>query len=107
MIYNVIYTQRALNDLRSIHRYIEVDLFAPDAARNTSYKIMTAIGKLEEMPERFPLYEKMPWKERGLRKMNVGNFVVFYLPTEKQKQVLIVTIMYGRRNIERMLIDKE
>lgn len=80
-------------------------MLAPDAALGTSEKIMTAIEKLGEMPDRFPLFEKSPWKERGLRKMNVGNFVVFYLPIEKQKQVLIVTIMYGRRNIEKILSE--
>ena len=82
MTYEVVYTQNALNDLRSVHRYIKVDLLAPDDARNVSDKIMSEIEKLDEMPDRFALYEKAPWKERGLRKMNVGNFLLFYLPIE-------------------------
>lgn len=106
MKYEVIYTQKALNDLRGIHRYIEFDLHAPDAARKLSDKIMTEIEKLDDMPERFSLYEKSPWKERGLRKMNVENFIVFYLPIKKQKHVLILSIMYGRRDIQKILIDK-
>lgn len=107
MTYDVVLTQKALNDLRNIHRYIKVDLLAPDAARNGSDKIMSEIEKLDEMPERFSLYEKSPWKERGLRKMIVGNFIVFYLPMETQKQVLVVTIMYGRRNIDKILSDND
>ncbi|MDE6965824.1 MAG: type II toxin-antitoxin system RelE/ParE family toxin [Clostridiales bacterium] len=107
MTYKVVYTQNALNDLRSIHRYIKIDLLAPDAARNVSDKIMSEIEKLDEIPDRFALYEKAPWKERGLRKMNVGNFLVFYLPIEKQKQVLIVAIMYCRRNIDKILDDND
>ncbi len=106
MIFDVIYTARALNDLRSIYRYIEIDLSAPDAAKNVSDKIMTAIENLNEMPNRFSVYEKSPWKERGLRKMDVGNFTVFYLPIEKQAQVLVIAIMYARRNIERILTDE-
>ena len=103
MKYEVVYTKRALDDLRNIHRYIEIELLAPDAAWNVSDKIMTEIEKLDEMPERFALYEKSPWKERGLRKMNIGNFLIFYLPMKKQNQVFIVTIMYGKRDIDKVL----
>lgn len=105
MKYEVIYTPRAVGDLRNIHQYIETELLAPAAARNISNEIMSAVEKLDEMPNRFSLYEKQPWKDRGLRKMNVDNFIVFYLPVEKQAQVLIIAIMYGRRDISNVLND--
>ena len=105
MKFNVIYSDRALNDLRNIHRYIAVELLAPDAAKNVSNKIMDEIDALDEMPNRNPLYEKEPWHSRGLRKLIVGNFVAFYLPMEEQKQVLVITIMYGKRNIAKILND--
>lgn len=105
MKYEVIYTPRSVGDLRGIHKYIDTELLAPAAARNISNNIMSAVEKLDEMPNRFPLYEKQPWKDRGLRKMNVDNFIVFYLPMEKQAQVLVIAIMYGRRDISNVMND--
>lgn len=105
MKFDIIYSDRALNDLRNIHRYIAVELLAPDAAKNVSNKIMDEIDALDEMPNRNPLYEKEPWRSRGLRKLVVGNFVAFYLPMEEQQQVLVITIMYGKRNIAKILND--
>lgn len=103
MKYEIIYSDRALNDLRNIHRYIAVELLAPEAAKNLSNKIMTEIEALDEMPDRNPLYEKEPWRSRGLRKLIVDNFIAFYLPMGIHKQVLIVTIMYGKRNVSKIL----
>mgnify|MGYP001850695695 FL=1 len=105
MKFDVIYSERALNDLRCIHRYIAFDLLAPETAKKLSSKIMSAIDDLAEMPNRNPLYEKEPWHSRGLRKLIVDNFMAFYLPIEKGRQVLIVAIMYGKRNIEKILCD--
>ncbi len=105
MKFDVIYSERALNDLRNIHRYIATQLLAPEAAKNLSDKIMSEIESLGAMPNRHTLYEKEPWHSRGLRKLIVDNFIAFYLPMEKQSQVLIVTILYGRRNVTDILND--
>lgn len=32
-----------------------------------------------------------------------GGFIAFYLPIEKSKQVLIIAIMYGKRDIAKVL----
>lgn len=103
MKFEIIYSDRALSDLRNIHRYVAVELLAPEVAKNLSNKIMDEIDALDTMPNRNPLYDKEPWHSRGLRKLVVDNFIAFYLPVEKQKQVLIVTIMYGKRNIAKIL----
>ncbi len=103
MKFEIVYSDRALNDLRNVYSYIATELLAPDAAKRISTKIMDGIDALCEMPNRNPLYEKEPWRSRGLRKLIVENFIAFYLPMEKQKQVLIVTIMYGKRNVSEIL----
>ncbi len=107
MNFEIIYSDSALTDLRNIYRYIVTELLAPDAAKRISESIMSAAESLEEMPFRNPTYDKEPWKSRGLRKLIVDNFIVFYLPIEHTKQVLIVTIMYGKRNVENVLNEIE
>ena len=99
----VTYSERALNDLRNIHRYIAVELLAPQVAQRTCDNIMAKIESLDELPNRCSLCEKEPWQSRGLRKLFIDNYIAFYLPMEKQGQVLIVTIMYGKRDIASIL----
>ncbi len=103
MKYAITYSERALNDLKSIHSYIAVELLAPETARNLIDKIVKQIGTLCVMPNRNPLYDEEPWRKRGLRKLIIDNFVVFYIPIEKYLRVLIVSIMYGKRDITHIL----
>ena len=105
MKFEVIYSDRALNDLRNIYRYIAIDLLAPEVAQRISNHIMAQIESLEEMPSRCPLYDKEPWHSRGLRKLIIDNFIAFYLPIEKKRQVLVVTVMYGKRDVANILKD--
>ena len=52
---------------------------------------------------RYRLYEKEPWKSRGLRVLPVDNYVLFYIPNEEDKVVTVVRVLYGGRNIEKEL----
>ena len=106
MKYEVVYADKALRQLQDIYNYIAFELTAPDAANRIIDKIMAAVEKLDEMPQRFPLYEKQPWNDRGLRKMNVENFMAFYFPFDDKAQVAVVAVMYGRRDIEKALDEQ-
>ena len=47
----VVYTFRARQDLRDIYDYIAFTLLAPDAAKNTTERILEAARGLQSMPE--------------------------------------------------------
>jgi len=102
-LWQVVYSEQARLNLRNIYEYIAYDLLVPETAKKQAERIMKAIESLDDMPERNPLYEKEPWRSRGLRKLIVDNYITFYLPIEKSKQILIVSIMYGGRNIEELI----
>ena len=55
------YTAGAKKDLRNIFRYISEELLAPENAAGQTERIMTAIRKLDTMPNRNRLYEEEPW----------------------------------------------
>ena len=78
MKYKVMYTAGAKKDLRNIFRYISEELLDPENAAGQAERIMTAIRKLDTMPNRNRLYEEEPWHSRGLRFFPVGNYLVFY-----------------------------
>jgi len=102
-LWQVVYSEQATMNLRNIYEYIAYDLLVPETAKRQARRIMDAIEALNDMPERSPLYEKEPWRSRGLRKLIVDYYIAFYLPIEKSNQILITSIMYGGRNIEELI----
>ena len=66
MKYKVMYTAGAKKDLRNIFRYISDELLASENTAGQTERIMTAIRKLDTMPNRNRLYEEEPWHSRGL-----------------------------------------
>lgn len=97
--WKVVYTEKAEQDLIGIKRYISLALLEPIIAKNQTNRIMDAADSLEELPFRYMLYDKEPWKSKGLREMPVDNFIVFYLPVESKQTVVIIRIMYGGQDI--------
>ncbi len=97
------YTFAARQDLHSIYEYIAYTLLAPDAARNTTKRIMTTISALQAMPERNPLYKEEPWHSQGVHFVPVKNYLVFYTINAETETVTILRIMFGGRDISRRL----
>ena len=100
MKYEVVTTAQAVADLRAIFEYIAYDLLAGENAIKQLDRLEEAILSLDEMPERYHLYDKEPWRERNLRIMPVDNYLVFYIPQDDDKTVTIIRVMYGRRDID-------
>ena len=103
MSYSVKITAEADNDLRSIYEYIAFELKSSENAIRQFDRLEQSILKLNEMPERYKLYENEPWKSKGLRMMPVDNFIVFYIPDNEKNTVTVIRVMYGGRNIEKQL----
>lgn len=103
MKYEVVTTAQAVADLRAIFEYIAYELLAGENAIKQLDRLEEAILSLDEMPERYQLYDKEPWRERNLRIMPVDNYLVFYIPQEEDKTVTVIRVMYGRRDIDAQL----
>ena len=57
------------------------------------------------MPSRYPPIEEEPWHTKGIRKMPVKNFLVYYLVDEEKKTVWVTAVVYGRRDQTAALLD--
>lgn len=101
--WKIVYTEQAGADLRSIYEYIAFNLLEPALATKLTKRIMDAIANLDHMPLRCSLYEKEPWRSRGLRVLRIGHYLAFYLPIERYETVVIIRLMYGARDIEEQL----
>ena len=103
MIFNVVTSIQAEEDLRGIFEYIAFELLSPENAEKQLERLEKQILSLDEMPERFPRYGKEPWHSRGLRFAAVDNYIVFYLPDMEEQVVTILRVMYSACNIEEQL----
>ena len=96
-------SEPAEHDLDSIYKHITESLLEPVIAWNQIERIREAIFKLDQMPERFPLYQEEPWLSLGIRRMNIDNYAVFYLIDDSSNSVSVVSVIYSRRNIPGVL----
>lgn len=105
--FSVRYSPQALEDLRDLYTYLAFSLRVPSTAKQLVNRIRKTIRGLEQLPARYPRVEWEPWYSRGLRKMPIENFVVFYQIEEASSQVMILRIFYGGRNIETILSESK
>ena len=103
MIYEVELSEQADSDLRGIFEYIAFELQSPENAIGQLDRLEEQILSLDTMPERYRKYEKEPWKSRGLRVLQVDNYVVLYIPDSDKNIVTILRVMYAGRDIDNQL----
>ncbi|MCI5616834.1 MAG: type II toxin-antitoxin system RelE/ParE family toxin [Ruminococcus sp.] len=103
MNYKINLTPKAQSDLKEIFRYIAVDLQSIQNATGQLDRLEKAISSLEQMPERYRVYDKEPWRSRNLRIMTVDNYLVLYVPNKEERTVTVIRIMYGGRDIDSQL----
>lgn len=101
--WQVFLTEQAEADLRGIYEYIASTLLVPDTAKKFISRIMASIFELRTLPESYSLYQKEPWRSRGLRRMNTLGYAVFFVAAKSEQAVVVLRIMYGGRNIDHIL----
>ena len=107
MIYSVVITEQAEEDLRGIFEYISFTLYELGYAAHKLQKLEQAILRLNYMPERYKKYEEEPWAKSGLRKMPVDNYNVFYYVDNELEQVTVLRILYSKRDENEQLRQLE
>ena len=94
-----------VQEIEEAVQYISKILLEPETARKWADTLQCEIEKLDFMPSRYPLAEEEPWHTKGIRKMSVKNFLVYYLVDEEKKAVWITAVIYGRRDQIAALLD--
>ena len=101
--YEVIMTPDAVTDLVELRDYIADVLLVPETALTYIRVIREAISKLEYMAASIAPVPEEPWYSRGIRKINIKNFHVYYRIDEREKRVYVLNIIYNKRDQLRML----
>jgi plasmid stabilization system protein ParE len=96
--YAVVISQTAKKDIEEIFNYIKNTFFAPDTAQKQIRHIRSAITSLSLQPERHALLNDDFLARKGIRRILVDNYSVFFTVDRQNTTVYIVRVLYSRRN---------
>lgn len=91
MGFKVVITDTALGDLQEVVEFVAQD--DPVAAIRLGEKIIAASLSLAEMPARCPFHDR----QRGIRKMTLAPYLIFYNCNEMTSELSILHIWHGAR----------
>lgn len=80
-----------------------MELGSPNAAVHLVDMVEDAASSLNTFPNRFPLVEEEPWRNNGIRKIAVHNYIVYYWVDEPRRKVQVIGIIYGGSNQRKAL----
>lgn len=97
------FTQKAEVDLNDIVAYITLELSNPKAASDFMDKLQKAIEDVCLFPKSgfLVINELLPNTE--IRKKQIDNYWMYYLPDFEENIIFILRILYGKRNINEIL----
>ena len=101
MAYELRYLPIAQEDLIEIADYISTNLQNPIAAENIITKIEEAILERLENPESFAIWKTSKQRKHPYRRINVGNYSVWYVVIDNIMEVR--RVLYARRNEDSLL----
>ena len=99
--YVVEITDEALADMDQLYNHIAYVLLAPENAMGQYNRIADEIIKLDIFPERFRITDSEPEHSKGIRRMLVDNYSVFYVI--KEDRVIVTDVLYSASDIDSRL----
>lgn len=106
MEYSLFLTEQAKSDLAEIYSYISVELKSKKSAENVIDALHQAMKGLLLMPSRYHQFPNEPWLSEGVRYFTVRNYSIFYTVDENNLCVSVVHVIYGKRNLPRVLSNR-
>ena len=90
-------TEAAEKDLNNITDYIAYALRDPIAAWNQIERIQAILYALRQTPERYDVVQDPYLAHRGVRKILIAHYLMFYTVDSMHGIVTILRLLYGRR----------
>ncbi len=99
--YTLDITDEALADMDHLYNYIAYTLLAPKNAMGQYNRIADEILKLDIFPESFRIMDLEPEHTKGIRRMPVDNYSIFYVIEEDR--VIVTNVLYSASDISSRL----
>jgi plasmid stabilization system protein ParE len=97
-MYSITITEPAEQDLNSAVDYFITVLKAPKAAQTLLDEIEEKLNFLSTNPLAYEIEYDDYLQERNIRSVLVRNHLVFYVINQNSEEVIILRILYARRN---------
>ena len=97
-VYNVKITSQAEEQIQEIVYYISHELKAPDAALDLLDTLENSIVSLSYYPQRVALIPEEPWHTKGIRRLPVKNFLIYFWIDDANMKVQVTAVIYGKRD---------
>ena len=101
--YDMVISEAAEADLDGIADYISYELKEPTTALKQLARIEEAMTTLEKLPERHGIVQDKYLAAKGIRKLLVDNYLIFYTVNKSANIINIVRVLHGRRDWESIL----
>lgn len=101
--YNLAIAEAAEADLDGIADYISYELKEPTTALKHLARIEEAMTTLEELPERYSLVQDEYLAAKGIRKLPIDNYLIFYNVNKSTNTINIARVLHGKRDWESIL----
>lgn len=101
--YSLKITRNAYNDLSSIFSYISEELKNDTAALEHIDEIGKAIQRLKAYPESGSYVSHNNLPQKRYRKLLIKNYIVFYVVEDTSQTVIIMRVLYGKRDYGNLL----
>ena len=99
----LVFTDAARRDLDETLSYISEKLKNPSAAKHLFDGVEAALGNLCAFPLSGEAVENEFLILQGVRRVTVDNYNLYYFPDEDGKKIIVLRIIYGRRDLNAIL----
>lgn len=101
--HRVVITEKAIKDIMEISEYISITLLDDEAAKKLAEKMEIAIKSLADMPKRYALLKDKELSLKGIRRIIVGNYIIFYICSNKDLLISVIRVLYNKRDWENII----
>lgn len=91
-------TSQAEKQIQETIHYIAFELKAPESALHLLDTLEDAFTSLTHFPQRVALIAEEPWHTKGIHRLPVKNFLVYFWIDEDNMKVQITAVIYGKRD---------
>jgi toxin ParE1/3/4 len=103
MIYKLVVSKEADEDIEDIVLYIVSELNNPSAASAFLDDVEKSYNNIVEKPAMYSLCNDYRLRNGGYRKIVIKNYLILYRINEDDKMVIVVRVVYGGRNYSELI----
>ena len=98
MIYRVIYSNAFRERIKAHVDYLLAERVSDQTISNWYDRLLLLLDSLDDLPKRFPVDERVSEETGTLsRKLNFGEYLIFYTVDDENRTVHVVDFMHGAR----------